>query len=108
MIVRPVKSIKWDNMYHKVWRLTKDKPLRTPKCAPKRIDLASSAADEPLPVPESEEVYYSPKQIQETELGSSLVEDSPEQEGQGGEVPMELTQITDAPMREEVVHYGTI
>ena len=30
MIVRPVKSIKWENMYHKVWRLTKDKPLGTP------------------------------------------------------------------------------
>ena len=36
------------------------------------------------------------------------MEESPAQQIQGGEVPMELTQITDAPMREEEVEYATI
>lgn len=103
-----MKSVKWDNMYHKVWRLTKDKPLGTPKSSPMRISLTSSTCDDAQPVLEESETHSSPKQIQESQLGSSLIEESPSQDGQGGEVPMELTQITDAPMREENIEYATI
>lgn len=46
LVIRPMKSIKWDNMYHKIWRLTNDKPLGTPKSSPKRLSLSSTAADE--------------------------------------------------------------
>lgn len=105
-MIRPLKSRKWSQLYQMIWQRTRDQPTGTPK-SPHQWISDSSTADEPN-LPESPDVYRSPKQIKQSEHGSSLVEESPTQQIQGGEVPMQLTQITDAQMREEEVEYATI